>query len=229
MATRKSTAEGVDVAPSPRSRRPKAEMRMLDPEQIRRDVAPLANLLPSQSSRDTEIMPPQRKSRADLAELRTRANFAEAIRGVWTEAEENFTAIGRYLNHAKSVLNHGEFMGMIETDLPFRYSTANRLMKVAAALDTGALPTDQLPPSYATVYELLTLSESERRQAIEEGIVRPDMQRKDVTEFRRRMRQVVEDKALSLETERQRLMKRIDEIDRQLDAIRLDRDGAVRN
>jgi hypothetical protein len=111
-------------------------------------------------------------------------------------------------------------MGMIETDLPFRYSTANRLMKVAAAVDAGALPADQLPPSYATVYELLTLSESERQKAIEEGIVRPDMQRKDVMDFRRRMRRAAEDRTLSLETERVRLMKRIDEIDRQLDAIR---------
>ena len=127
-----------------------------------------------------------RRSRIDLAKLRTRANFVEAIGEVWAEAEENFTAIGRYLNHAKSVLNHGEFIGMIEADLPFHYSTANRLMKVAAALDAGALPVEKLPPSYATVYELLTLSEDERRQAIEEeGVVRPDMQRKDVTEFRK--------------------------------------------
>lgn len=108
-------------------------------------MAPLANLLPSQSAREAEIMPPRRKLRPELSELRTRANFAEAIRGIWTEAEDNFIAIGRYMNHAKSVLNHGEFMGMIETDLPFRYSTANRLMKVAAALDAGALPADQLP------------------------------------------------------------------------------------
>jgi len=112
MAILKKPAEGVDSAPSSRPRKPKTEMRLLDPEQIRRDVAPLANLLPSQSARDAEIMPP-RTARAALAELRTRANFAEAIRGVWVEAEENFSAIGRYLNHAKSVLNHGEFMGMI--------------------------------------------------------------------------------------------------------------------
>ena len=227
MATRKSSAEGGNGTPDISPRKPKTAMRLLDPEQIRREVAPLANLLPSQSAREAEIMPPRRKLRPELSELRTRANFAEAIRGIWTEAEDNFIAIGRYMNHAKSVLNHGEFMGMIETDLPFRYSTANRLMKVAAALDAGALPADQLPPSYATIYELLTLSESERRQAVEEGIVRPDMQRKDVTEFRRRMRRAAEYRALSLETERVRLLKRIDEIDRQLAAIRTERNGAA--
>jgi hypothetical protein len=166
-----------------------------------------------------EILPPHRQSRIDAAELRTRANFVEAIGKVWIEAEENFTVIGRYLNHAKSVLNRGEFMGMIEADLPFRYSTANRLMKVAAALDAGVLPANRLPPSYATVYELLTLSEDERRQAIEEGIVRPDMQRKDVTEFRKRLRQPTENKQRKLQTERARLMKRLEEIDRELASV----------
>jgi hypothetical protein len=219
MATKKDQMEGVEAAQKPHSRKPKAEMRLLDPEQIRREVAPLANLLPSQSPRDVEILPPHRQTRIDVAELRTRANFVEAIGKVWIEAEENFTVIGRYLNHAKSVLNHGEFMGMIEADLPFRYSTANRLMKVAAALDAGVLPANRLPPSYATVYELLTLSEDERRQAIEEGIVRPDMQRKDVTEFRKRLRQPTENKQRKLQTERARLMKRLEEIDRELASV----------
>jgi hypothetical protein len=194
-------------------------MRLLDPEQIRREVAPLANLLPSQGARDMEVLPPHRRARLDLAELRTRANFADAIGEAWTEAEENFTTIGRYLNHAKSMLNHGEFMGMVESDLPFRYSTANRLMKVAAALDAGALPADRLPPSYATVYELLTLSDEERRQAIKEGVVRPDMQRKDVTEFRKRLRQPDQSKRAKLETEREKLRKRLQEIEAELASI----------
>jgi hypothetical protein len=219
MVTRKDRMKSVEVVHRPRSRKPKAEMRLLDPEQIRREVAPLANLLPSQNAPEIEVLPPRYRTRRDLAELRTRANFAEAIGDAWIEAEENFTAIGRYLNQAKSVLNHGEFMTMVENDLPFRYSTANRLMKVAAALDVGMLPADRLPPSYATVYELLTLSDEERRQAIEEGVVRPDMQRKDVTEFRKRLRQPAENKCTKLQAERARLMKRLEEIDKELAAI----------
>jgi len=210
---------GVEVVHQPPPRKPKAEMRLLDPEQIRREVAPLANLLPSQEVRNAKVLPPHRRMRQDLAELRTRANFADAIGEAWTEAEENFTTIGRYLNHAKSMLNHGEFMGMVESDLPFRYSTANRLMKVAAALDAGALPADRLPPSYATVYELLTLSDEERRQAIKEGVVRPDMQRKDVTEFRKRLRQPDQSKRAKLETEREKLRKRLQEIEAELASI----------
>jgi Protein of unknown function (DUF3102) len=219
MASRKDRMAGVEVVHQPPPRKPKAEMRLLDPEQIRREVAPLANLLPSQEVRNAKVLPPHRRMRQDLAELRTRANFADAIGEAWTEAEENFTTIGRYLNHAKSMLNHGEFMGMVESDLPFRYSTANRLMKVAAALDAGALPADRLPPSYATVYELLTLSDEERRQAIKEGVVRPDMQRKDVTEFRKRLRQPDQSKRAKLETEREKLRKRLQEIEAELASI----------
>jgi hypothetical protein len=219
MASRKDRMAGVEVVHQPPPRKPKAEMRLLDPEQIRREVAPLANLLPSQEVRNAKVLPPHRRMRQDLAELRTRANFADAIEEAWTEAEENFTTIGRYLNHAKSMLNHGEFMGMVENDLPFRYSTANRLMKVAAALDAGALPADRLPPSYATVYELLTLSDEERRQAIKEGVVRPDMQRKDVTEFRKRLRQPDQSKRAKLETEREKLRKRLQEIEAELASI----------
>jgi hypothetical protein len=219
MASRKDRMAGVEVVHQPHPRKPKAEMRLLDPEQIRREVAPLANLLPSQEVRNAKVLPPHRRMRQDLAELRTRANFADAIGEAWTEAEENFTTIGRYLNHAKSMLNHGEFMGMVESDLPFRYSTANRLMKVAAALDAGALPADRLPPSYATVYELLTLSDEERRQAIKEGVVRPDMQRKDVTEFRKRLRQPDQSKRAKLETEREKLRKRLQEIEAELASI----------
>jgi hypothetical protein len=219
MASRKDRMAGVEVVHQPPPRKPKAEMRLLDPEQIRREVAPLANLLPSQEVRNAKVLSPHRWMRQDLAELRTRANFADAIGEAWTEAEENFTTIGRYLNHAKSMLNHGEFMGMVESDLPFRYSTANRLMKVAAALDAGALPADRLPPSYATVYELLTLSDEERRQAIKEGVVRPDMQRKDVTEFRKRLRQPDQSKRAKLETEREKLHKRLQEIEAELASI----------
>jgi hypothetical protein len=219
MASRKDRMAGVEVVHQPHPRKPKAEMRLLDPEQIRREVAPLANLMPSQEVRDAKVLLPHRRMRQDLAELRTRANFADAIGEAWTEAEENFTTIGRYLNHAKSMLNHGEFMGMVESDLPFRYSTANRLMKVAAALDAGALPADRLPPSYATVYELLTLSDEERRQAIKEGVVRPDMQRKDVIEFRKRLRQPDQNKRAKLETEREKLRKRLQEIEAELASI----------
>jgi Protein of unknown function (DUF3102) len=223
MAVRKNPLKNVEVVHRPRPRK-RTGMPLLDPEQIRREVSPLANLLPSQSARDGEVIAPY-KRRPEFAELRTRANFADVIKQAWTEAEENFAAIGRYLNHAKMQLNHGEFMAMVENDLPFRYSTANRLMKVAAALDAGVLPTNRLPPSYATVYELLTLSEEERQRALDEGVVRPEMQRKDVAAFRKQLRQLSVDKRAKLEAERERLKKRLEEIEQELIGLAAGHEG----
>ncbi|MBP2232462.1 hypothetical protein J2847_005791 [Azospirillum agricola] len=120
--------------------------------------------------------------------LRTRASFADAIGRLWAQAEENFIAIGRYLNHAKTTLEHGEFMEMVERDLPFRYSTGNRMMKVAAALDANVLSLDTMPGSYATAYEVLTLTDEERSAAAEQGLIRPDVQRKEIAEFKKRLR-----------------------------------------
>lgn len=131
---------------------------------------------------------PRLTRRPEPGKLRTRANFADVIVSLWTEAEENFLSIGRYLNHAKTVLEHGDFMGMVERDLPFRYSTANRLMKVAAAIDSGALPADRLPPSYATVYEMVLLNPEERELAVTQGLFRPDIRRQDVIDFKKRLR-----------------------------------------
>ncbi|MBP2302727.1 DUF3102 domain-containing protein [Azospirillum picis] len=131
---------------------------------------------------------PRLTRRPEPGKLRTRANFADAILRLWTEAEENFLAIGRYLNHAKTVLDHGDFMGMVERDLPFRYSTANRLMKVAAAIDAGELPADRLPPSYATVYEMVLLNPDEREQAQAQGLISPATRRQDVIDFKKRLR-----------------------------------------
>lgn len=167
----------------------------------------------------SEAPAPRLSRRPAPARLRTRANFADVILSLWTEAEENFLAIGRYLNHAKTVLEHGEFMAMVERDLPFRYSTANRLMKVAAAIDDGLLPTDSLPPSYATVYEMVLLKPEEREQAAAQGLFRPDIRRQDIINFKKQLRAVaLPDLAAEraelarLEAERTRIDARIAEL-----------------
>jgi hypothetical protein len=66
------------------------------------------------------------------------------------------------------------------------------------------------------VYELLTLSDKERQRALDEGLVRPEMQRKDVAAFRKRLRQLSVNRRAKLEAERERLRKRLEEIERDL-------------
>lgn len=173
----------------------------------------------------TAVSVPRLSKPEPVEKLRTRANFADAISRLWRDAEENFIAIGRYLNHAKTVLQHGEFMEMMERDLPFRYSTGNRLMKVAAALDTGELPVERLPPSHAAVYEILTLSPVEREEALSREIIRPDARRGDIIAFKKRVRAK---SASEVEAKRARLAALVAErerLDREIAALRAELDG----
>ena len=62
---------------------------------------------------------------------------------------------GPCLNVAKTELAHGEFLAMIERELPFGPSTAQRLMMIAEdARLTNAAHAQFLPSSWMTLYEL---------------------------------------------------------------------------
>lgn len=158
-----------------------------------------------------------------LSKIRTRAKFADAIVRLWAEAEENFVSIGRYLNHAKATLDHGEFMEMIERDLPFHYSTGNRMMKVAAALDTNVLTPDTMPVAYVTAYEVLTLTDAERAAAADAGLIRPDVKRAELVAFKRRLRTPSpppqSDRRAELEARRARILAELEAVDRELAAL----------
>jgi len=74
---------------------------------------------------------------------------------------------------------------MVENDLPFSRQTAFRL--IASAQDarlTNFAHVQLLPPAWGTLYELTKLDDTQFACAIKERIIRPDMQRADVTRFR---------------------------------------------
>jgi hypothetical protein len=95
---------------------------------------------------------------------------------------------------------------------------ANKLMRVAAAIDSGRLPAKQLPPSYATVYELTGLAEEELAQAAAAGLVRPDVQRKEVIAFKRQLRAPV-DRREEINAEIARYERRIVELREELASL----------
>jgi len=124
----------------------------------------------------------------------TRTQWVERIGGVWdVSAQEAIGAwlqIGRDLIAAKDDLEHGEFLAMIEQDLPFGKRSAQMLMKIASDqritqtnrnTNHGAL----LPASWRTLYELTRLEDAEFDQLIADGVIRPDMERKEVNKVRR--------------------------------------------
>ncbi len=123
-----------------------------------------------------------------LIDCRTPEEFAQEIATLWREAEQRYLMIGRYLIRAKAQLPHGAYLDLIEHALPFGPRVAQRLVIVAAAIDGGALPKEQLPPSYSTIYVLATLPPEDRDEAVRVGLVRPDVRRAEIEEFKRQRR-----------------------------------------
>ena len=145
-----------------------------DEGEFKRTLAPLTGHLPS--------------TQPVVTELRTVDDFASEIGRLWRESHERFIQIGEYLEQAKERLQHGEFIAMVDSQLPFGRKTVHQLMTAAKAIKTGIIPPDLAPPSYSTVYLITTLPEEERQQAIDEGVIRPDMRRADLTAFKRARR-----------------------------------------
>ncbi|MBP2309406.1 DUF3102 domain-containing protein [Azospirillum melinis] len=112
--------------------------------------------------------------------LTTRAEFAADIRREWTNALEATVAVGRRLNEAKEALPHGEYEAMVTNDLPFSTSTARKLREIAAFVDTEKVPLDQLPEAMSTLYAIATLPDATRKQALEQGVIRPEVTRAEV-------------------------------------------------
>jgi hypothetical protein len=120
-----------------------------------------------------------------VLDLRGSGAYVAEIGKLWSEAQEKFVVIGRYLNQAKATLPHGEFEHMIALQLPFGKHVAFQLRSVAAAVDGGRLLEEELPHSYATAYKLAILENEHLGLARERGLVRPAVTRREIESFRR--------------------------------------------
>ena len=88
------------------------------------------------------------------------------------------------LSAAKKALPHGEFLKMIDHDLPFTASTAQRLMKIAADPKiSNPAHAQLLPPSWATLYTLTKVPVGAFEQAAASGVIRSTMTREDASKL----------------------------------------------
>lgn len=162
--------------------------------------------------------------------LETEEEFIETIERLWRDAQGAFLTIGRYLIQAQSKLGMEEktFKGFVESKLPFGYQTAYQLCKVAAAIDGHVLAIEEVPPSYATVYLFATMEPEDLAEArsMAPPLLRPNVTRKEVAEFKRQKEQarllqaspseVMRKTRERLRRNRATLQKRRDAIDAQL-------------
>lgn len=152
--------------------------------------------------------------------LSSAADYVAEISRLWAETQRRFLEIGRHLNQAKERLPHGEFLPMIERDLPFGRGVANRLMAVAEAVDSGALPQRLLPPSYSTAYLLAKMSPDERAQANGENLFRTTVTREEIVSFLARVRSAAQPAAGKARQELRRLERKEARLAASLTAIK---------
>jgi hypothetical protein len=115
----------------------------------------------------------------------SRVQWANVITASWQGQVASIFETGEYLQRAQGELRHGEWIAMIENDLPFSRQTANKLMKVTVC---DHLRNDahvrHLPAHWGTLYELTTLTEEQFEGGIKTGAINPKMLRKDVKALR---------------------------------------------
>lgn len=118
----------------------------------------------------------------NLSKMPRAEQWAEKIRAQIGRTVESIIETGRLLRRAKSDLPYGEWGRMFSDGLvAFGQSTADKLMAIAKHEligDSEHVP--NLPPSWGTLYELTLVPEPTLKNAIKDGVITPDMQRKDV-------------------------------------------------
>jgi hypothetical protein len=122
-----------------------------------------------------------------IRDLSSEADVVDEVGKLWREAQDKFLTIGRYLVRAKERFR-GSYEAVILPQLPFGKGVAYQLRAVAVAVDEGRLLEEEMPHSYATAYQLVSLPQSHFDLARKEHLVRPDVLRREVEAFRARVR-----------------------------------------
>jgi hypothetical protein len=122
-----------------------------------------------------------------IRDLSSETDVVDEVAKLWREAQDKFLTIGRYLVRAKERFR-GSYEAAILPQLPFGKGVAYQLRAVAVAVDEGRLLEEEMPHSYATAYQLVSLPQSDFDLARKEHLVRPDVLRREVEAFRARVR-----------------------------------------
>jgi hypothetical protein len=106
----------------------------------------------------------------------TRVEFAERLRRLQARTVESLLEMGRTLIAAKEGLPHGDFGKLVNDDLGWNLSGAERLMAVARnPILSNSATSPSLPPSSEALYELSQLHPVALAWAIRHGAVTPEI------------------------------------------------------
>ena len=111
---------------------------------------------------------------AKLPSKQTRQQYAQQISKAWHKLVESIFETGRLLLAAKKDLDHGEWLPMVRTELPFGEDTAQQLMEIAKhPVLSKTEHARLLPPHWTTLHALTKLTECsitptlERQQVVD--------------------------------------------------------------
>jgi hypothetical protein len=145
---------------------------------LKLDVAPLPVLIEG----DARVQALQ----TARSEPRRAEEYVSEISRLWNRAQSAFLEIGSLLIRAKDTLPHGEYVAAVEAELPFSARTAYQLREAARWAMGGTVPMEHLPGSYSTIYLLSTLEPPLLKEAEKDGLIRPELKRAELIEWRRR-------------------------------------------
>jgi len=193
----------------------------------------------SKAEARAHIVRDERISKLDqtVVPLESKDEFISEISRLWGEAQTTFLTIGRYLVQAAEKLEHGQYISMVENELPFGYHTSYQLRMVAEAIDGNVLSIAEVPPSYTTIYQITTLKDRlpEGRQPwVDEAgeehppIIRPTVRREEIARFKKHIKsksparteegriENLRKRRAALIAQRDRILEKIAEIDREI-------------
>lgn len=108
--------------------------------------------------------------------------WADQICSELGKSVESTIEVGRLLKKAKDDLGHGEWGRLFDDGLlPFGQEMARLYMRVAAnPLLTNSKHVWNLPPAVSTLAKLADADQAKLKNALKDGVIRPDMPRKAV-------------------------------------------------
>ena len=111
--------------------------------------------------------------------------WAKRIADAWTRSIESIIETGQLLKEAKHALPHGQWMKMLQGELPFSLDTGERLMAVA----NHEVLSDKeffkfLPRSIDSLRRLAAFDADELRELIADGVINAAMTETDVRALR---------------------------------------------
>ncbi len=115
---------------------------------------------------------------------RTAAEFLTRIAELWEDAQQRFLRIGELLTLAETRLDPEERARLLEAlNRRIGKSARSQLMSAYRAIRDNRVPREMAAAGYGTVYLLSRMTEEERAQAAERGLLRPDVRQSEIRHF----------------------------------------------